>query len=82
VRLQIEQVFYSSPNKIVVACFASSIHRIQIILELAQQFGRRVVPLGRSMKGNIAIASELGYLNPAGVLQIFLNVKASRTTNS
>jgi ribonuclease J len=69
VRRHIEQVFFSSPNKIVVACFASSIHRIQIILELAQQFGRRVVPLGRSMKENIGIASGLGYLNiPAGVL--------------
>jgi len=69
VRRHIEQVFYSSPNKIVVACFASSIHRIQIILELAQQFSRRVVPVGRRMKENIAIASDLGYLNiPAGVL--------------
>ncbi len=69
VRRHIEQVFFSSPNKIVVACFASSIHRIQIILELAQKFGRRVVPLGRSMKENIGIASQLGYLNiPAGVL--------------
>jgi ribonuclease J len=69
VRRHIEQVFYSSRNKIVVACFASSIHRIQIILELASEFGRRVVPMGRSMKENISIASELGYLNiPAGVL--------------
>jgi ribonuclease J len=69
VRRHIEQVFYGSLNKIVVACFASSIHRIQIILELAQQFNRRVVPVGRSMKENIAIASELGYLDiPAGVL--------------
>jgi ribonuclease J len=69
VRRHIEQVFYSSPNKIVVACFASSIHRIQIILELAQEFGRRVIPVGRSMIKNIGIASELGYLNiPAGIL--------------
>jgi ribonuclease J len=69
VRRHIEQVFYSSPSKIVVACFASSIHRIQIILELAQQFSRRVVPVGRRMKENIAIASDLGYLSiPAGVL--------------
>jgi ribonuclease J len=69
VRRHIEQVFYSSRKKIIVTCFASSIHRIQIILELANNFGRRVVPVGRSMKENIAIASELGYLNiPAGVL--------------
>jgi ribonuclease J len=69
VRRYIEQVFYSSRKKIVVACFASSIHRIQIILELAKKFGRRVVPVGRSMNGNIAIASSLNYLNiPPGVL--------------
>jgi ribonuclease J len=69
VRRHVEQVFYSSRGKIIVTCFASSIHRIQIILELANNFGRRVVPIGRSMKENIAIASELGYLNlPAGIL--------------
>jgi ribonuclease J len=69
VRRNLEQVFYTSRKKIIVACFASSIHRIQIILELARDFGRRVVPVGRSMKGNIGIASELGHLNiPAGVL--------------
>jgi ribonuclease J len=65
----IEQVFYSSRGKIVVACFASSIHRIQIILEMAEAFGRRVIPVGRRMKENIGTASDLGYLNiPAGVM--------------
>ncbi len=69
VRQHIEQVFHSSRKKIVVACFASSIHRIQIILDLARDFGRRVIPIGRSMKENIGIASDLGYLNiPSGVL--------------
>jgi ribonuclease J len=69
VRRHIEQVFYTSRGKIIVACFASSIHRIQIILEMAEAFGRRVVPVGRSMKENISIASDLGYLNiPAGVM--------------
>ncbi|HTY61133.1 MAG TPA: ribonuclease J [Acidobacteriota bacterium] len=69
VRRHIEQIFYSCRNKIIVACFASSIHRIQIILDLAKDFGRRVLPVGRSMKENIAIASDLGYLNiPPGVM--------------
>jgi ribonuclease J len=69
VRRQIEQIFYSSRKKIIVACFASSIHRIQIILELARDFGRRVILVGRSTKENIAIASDLGYLNiPSGIL--------------
>jgi ribonuclease J len=69
VRHHIEQIFYSSRRKIIVACFASSIHRIQIILDVARDFGRRVIPVGRSMKENIAIASELGYLNiPNGIM--------------
>ena len=40
VRRHLEQIFYSCRRKIIVACFASSIHRIQIILELARDFGR------------------------------------------
>jgi ribonuclease J len=69
VRRHIEQAFYSSRKKIIVACFASSIHRIQIIIDLARDFGRRVIPVGRSMKENIAIASDLGYLSiPAGIM--------------
>ena len=69
VRRHIEQIFYTCTGKIIVACFASSIHRIQIILELAHHFGKRVVPIGRSMKQNIAIAAELGYLDiPPGVM--------------
>jgi ribonuclease J len=69
VRSQLEKVFHSSRRKIIIACFASSVHRIQIILELAAAFGRRVVPAGRSMKQNIAIAGDLGYLQlPPDVL--------------
>ena len=62
VRSQLEKVFHASRGKIIMACFASSVHRIQIILELAAAFGRRVVTAGRSMKQNIAIAADLGYL--------------------
>ncbi|MBN2338906.1 MAG: ribonuclease J [Acidobacteria bacterium] len=62
VRSGLELIFHLCPRKIVVACFASSIHRIQIVLDLARAFGRRVAVLGRSMKDNIRIASELGYL--------------------
>jgi ribonuclease J len=56
------QIFRSSPNKIIITCFASSVHRIQIVLDLAAEFDRSVVPLGRSMVQNIAIARELAYL--------------------
>jgi ribonuclease J len=69
VRSHLEQIFHSSPRKIVMACFASSVHRIQIALDLAQAFNRSVVAVGRSMKENIAIATRLGYLSvPSGIL--------------
>ena len=69
VKNHLEYIFQACPKKIIIACFASSIHRIQIILELAREFGRKVVLVGRSMKRNIRIASELGYLCiPEGVL--------------
>ncbi|HYK91133.1 MAG TPA: ribonuclease J [Acidobacteriota bacterium] len=69
VRRHLEQVFHTSRRKIIMACFASSVHRIQITLELAEEFGRSVVAVGRSMKENIAIARDLGYLRvPPGVL--------------
>jgi ribonuclease J len=68
-RKPLEQVFHTSRRKIFVTCFASSIHRIQIILDLAREFGRRVVPIGRSIRENIAIAREIGYLrDESGVL--------------
>ena len=61
-RKPLEQVFHVSPRKIIVTCFASSIHRIQIILDLAREFHRKVVPVGRSLRENMAVAREMGYL--------------------
>jgi ribonuclease J len=63
VRKNLETIFHASRRKIITACFASSIHRIQIILDLARDFEKRVIVVGRSMKKNISIASDLGYLN-------------------
>ncbi len=65
VRRNLEHIFSLTPGKIVVTCFASSSHRIQIITDLAWQFGRRVLPIGRSMVQNIAICRELGHLQTA-----------------
>lgn len=49
-------------RRIITACFASHIHRIQQIADAAISFGRVVAPLGRSMKRNITMARELGLL--------------------
>lgn len=65
----IDQVFRDSKQKIVVACFASHIHRVQQILDAAAAHNRKAAYVGRSMVRNMGIAAELGYLTvPAGVL--------------
>ncbi len=56
-------LFRKAEKKIIISCFASSIHRIQIILDLAQEFDRKVVALGRSMVSNIKVAAQLKYLH-------------------
>jgi ribonuclease J len=64
-----EEIFGEAPGRIVVAAFASSIHRLQIVLDIAQQFNRKVCVLGRSMQKNVEIAGRLGYLDiPDGLL--------------
>jgi ribonuclease J len=61
--------FEKARGRIILATFASHIHRIQQVLELAARFGRKVGLLGMSMVGNVRIAAELGYLTiPEGVL--------------
>lgn len=49
-------------KRVVVASFASHIHRIQQVIDGAARSGRKVAVVGRSMVNNVAIASELGYL--------------------
>jgi ribonuclease J len=57
-----EQLFRSAPRRIIVACFASNIHRIQQVLDVAARLGKKVAVTGRSMAANVRIATELGYL--------------------
>jgi len=64
-----EEIFAEAKGRIIVAGFASSIHRIQIVLDCAQKFDRKVCVLGRSMQKNVEIAERLGYLDiPDGLL--------------
>ncbi|WP_232675942.1 ribonuclease J [Nocardioides sp. R-C-SC26] len=65
----IDQVFRESKQRIVVACFASHVHRVQQVLDAAVAHDRRVAYVGRSMVRNMAIARDLGYLTvPPGVM--------------
>jgi len=64
-----EEIFAEAKGRIIVAAFASSIHRLQIVLDVAQQFNRHVCVLGRSMQKNVEVADRLGYLDiPDGLL--------------
>jgi len=61
--------FDAASGRIIVATFASHIHRIQQVLTLAARTGRRVALLGMSMQRNVTIAAELGYLRvPDGII--------------
>jgi ribonuclease J len=57
-----EEIFNRAQRRVVVACFASSVHRIQQILDIAQQSGRKVAFIGRSMLSYTEIAHSLGLL--------------------
>ena len=64
-----EEIFAEAKARIIVAAFSSSIHRIQIVLDCAQKFDRKVCVMGRSMQKNVEIAERLGYLDiPDGLL--------------
>jgi ribonuclease J len=58
-----QEIFAEAEGRIIVAAFASSIHRLQIVFDVAQQYDRKVCVLGRSMLKNVEIAERLGYLD-------------------
>ncbi|MDO5080923.1 ribonuclease J [Buchananella hordeovulneris] len=65
----LDSVFAGARGQIVVASFASHVHRVQQVFDAAAKHGRKVALIGRSMERNMAIAAERGYLEiPAGVL--------------
>lgn len=59
-----EEIFRETAGRIIVSTFASSMHRLQVVLDVAHKFGRRVCVMGRSMQRNVQIADDLGFLNP------------------
>jgi ribonuclease J len=66
---RIEELARSAPRRVILSCFASSIHRIQQVIDIASRVGRKVAFVGRSMVDNVEIAHELGYLRiPDGMV--------------
>src|SRR5262249_35971361 len=66
------EVFATAQQRIIVACFASHVHRVQQVLEVAATHGRKVAFVGRSMVRNMGVARDLGYLQipsvPGGLM--------------
>jgi len=57
-----EDIFSSAPGRIIIATFASNIHRIQQAIDVAVKYGRKVIISGKSILANAQIALDLGYL--------------------
>ena len=57
-----EEIFEQAEGRIFVSTFSSSMHRLQIVFDVARMYGRKVCVLGRSMQKNVEIAEELGLL--------------------
>jgi len=65
----LQQIFASAERRVIVASFASHVHRVQQILDAAAGNGRKVAFVGRSMIRNMGVARDLGYLHvPAGLV--------------
>jgi ribonuclease J len=63
-----EEIFSSATGKIIVTAFSTSVYRLQILVDLAAQFDRRIAFVGRGMQQTSQIAARLGYLKvPAGL---------------
>ena len=66
---RIEDICRSAPRRVILSCFASSIHRIQQVIDIASRVGRKVAFVGRSMVDNVEIAHSMDYLRiPDGMV--------------
>jgi ribonuclease J len=66
---RLAELFMRAPRRIVISCFSSSIHRLQQIIDAADEYGRKVAFIGRSMNTATEIAHGLGFLTiPNGIL--------------
>jgi len=65
----LDEIFANTRQRIIVACFASHVHRVQQVLDVAVKHRRKVAFVGRSMVRNMGVARDLGYLRvPGGLL--------------
>ena len=62
VRRAFEDIFSNAPGRIIIATFASNIHRIQQAIDVSIKYGRKIILCGKSIISNAQIALDLGYL--------------------
>lgn len=60
------EIFAEAKGRVIVATFASNISRVQQVMDIAQEYGRRVAVVGRSMENNVKMAAQLDYLRLTG----------------
>ena len=70
---ELRRIFASAQGRIITACFASHVHRVQQVIDAAHEQGRKVAFVGRSMVRNMEVARELGYLTVPG--NILMNAR-------
>jgi len=69
VRRKFDEVFAHTKRRLFISCFSSSIHRINLAVQLAYEHGRKVAFIGRSMNNSAEIAEDLGYIDvPEGLV--------------
>jgi ribonuclease J len=66
----LDEVFRTATKRVIVACFASHVHRVQQALDAAEKYGRSVAFVGRSMVRNMGVARDLGLLRVAPNLMV------------
>ncbi|MBI4166971.1 MAG: ribonuclease J [Acidobacteria bacterium] len=69
VRERFEEIMAEAKGRVLISCFATSLHRLQLVTDLAHEYGRRLCFVGRAMSQNTEIAQQMGRLKiPPGLL--------------
>ncbi|MFN2501507.1 MAG: ribonuclease J [Pyrinomonadaceae bacterium] len=65
----LQEIFGETEGRLIISTFSSSLHRLQIVFDIAEEYGRKVCVIGRSMQKNVEIAEEHGLLKiPYGTM--------------
>ncbi|MFB3923586.1 MAG: ribonuclease J [Terriglobia bacterium] len=76
VRERFEEIMAEAKGRVLISCFATSLHRLQLVADLAHEYGRRLCFVGRAMFQNTEIAQQMGRLQiPPGLLVPPLDIR-------